>query len=338
MELQSESIMKSASRSFVKSFMKILGLSTGLGLILFTFGILSNKDLIPPPSLPTLLPDAMGNRKLLPMNTPALLVIKIDNVIGMGDITASKIKEILLDSRTGFFDNNRLKGILIHMNTPGGSVVDSDNIYNYLMQYKKDHKVPIYTFVDGLCSSGGMYVASATDKILASPMSEIGSVGVRMGPVFNVVGTMDKYGVTSVTFTEGKDKDMLNPFRPWGPQEGESLEPILSNMYQKFVEIVTSARPNLSKEKLISEYGAHLFLAQQAETNGYIDDSLGTYETAIAELAKASGIQDGDAYQVIQLSTPHSVFDQFSQAKIESMVRNIFGLPAKELQGKLLFM
>ncbi len=338
MEIQNESIFKSATKSFVKSFMKILGFAFGFTAILFIFSNLSHKDLLPPPSIPTLLPDAMGERKLLPMNTPSLLVIRIDNVIGMGDLTTEKVKNLLLDSRSGLFDNNRLKGILLYINSPGGAAVDSDNIYQALMQYKKDHKVPVYAFVDGLCISGGMYIAASADKIFATPTSTIGSVGVRFGPAFNVTQAMDKYGVASLTFTEGKDKDMLNPFRPWNPNEGSAFQGVLSAMYDRFVEIVLNARPNMTRENLINNYGAHVFIANQAQINGYIDEANATYESSIAELAKDSGINQGDAYQVIQLSCPHSFFDQFSQAKLENLLRSALGLPSAELQGKLLLM
>lgn len=338
MEIQTETIMKTATRSMIKSFTKVLGFFFGLVTVFILFSLFSNKDLLPPPSEPMILPDAMGQTKVLPMHSPALLVIRVDDVIGMRDLTSDKIKQLLLDSRSGIFDNNRLKGILLYINTPGGSAVDSDNIYSMLMQYKNEHKVPVYGFVDGLCASGGMYIASSCDKIYAVPTSAIGSVGVRSGTNFNVVGTMEKYGVTSMTFTQGKDKDMLNPFRPWGPQEGQSIQNLMQAMYERFVSIVTAARPKISKEALINQYGANIFISAQAEDYGYIDQGNASYEMAVQELAKASGIQDGDAYQVIQLSPAHSLLEQFSQAKIETMIQNIFGLPNSELNGKILFM
>lgn len=338
MEIQSESVMKSATKSFFRGFMKTLGFSLGLGVVLFLFSSFSNKDLIPPPSLPTLLPDAQGERKLLPMHSPAILVLKIDNVIGMGDLTTEKVKNLLIDSRNGILDNNRVKGILLHINSGGGSATDSDDIYSMIMQYKKEHKVPVYGYVDGLCGSGAMYIASSCDKIFSTPTSIIGSVGVRIGPMFNLVGTMEKYGVTSQTLTEGKNKDMFNSFRAWTPNEGVYIQQAIAGMYERFVEVVLSARRKMTRDALVNQYGAGIFLAPQAEMNGYIDEANANYEIALSELAKASNIQDGEAYQVVQLSTPHSIFEQFSQAKIETMIRNILGLPSTELQNKILFM
>lgn len=338
MELQTESLMKSASRSFIKGLMIILGFVIGLGAVVFLASAFMSNHLLTPPAVATLLPDSHGGRKLLPMHTPALLVLRIDNVIGVGDLTTQKFKDLLLDSRSDLFEGDRLKGILLYINSPGGSAVDSDNIYSALTRYKEDYKVPIFSFVDGLCASGGMYIAAASDKIMATPTSTIGSIGVRFGPAFNVSQTLDRYGITSLTFTEGKDKDMLNPFRPWGPTEGDSFKAVLAAMYERFVHIVLKSRTQMTKEDLVKDYGAHVFIAEEAKLKGYIDEATSSYESSIEALARAAGIQDGDAYQVIELSTPHSIFEQFSQAKLETLFRNLLGLPQQELQGKLLLM
>lgn len=338
MEIQTDSIMKTASRSLVKSFAKVLGLFLGLIVAFIIFSMFTNRDLLPPPSEATILPDAHGQRKLLPPYAPAILVLRIDNVIGMGDLTTEKFKQLLLDSRQDLLDKDRLKGIMLYINSPGGTVIDSDNIYMMLMNYKQEHKIPIYGFVDGLCASGGMYIASACDKIYSVPSSVIGSVGVRAGPNFNFVGLMEKYGVSSLTFTEGKDKDMLNPFRPWGPLEGTSIQNVIQASYQRFIQVVTTARTKMSKESLINEYGANIFIASQAQEYGYIDDANASYEMTLQDLVKASGIADGDAYQVVQLSSAHSLLEQFTQAKLETTLRSLLGLPSQELNGKLLFM
>ncbi|MFI5264393.1 MAG: S49 family peptidase, partial [Candidatus Kapaibacterium sp.] len=88
-----------------------------------------------------------------------------------------------VESQEGDFKNNRVKGILLYMDTPGGYSTDSDTIYRLLMEYKKQYKVPIYAYVDGLCASGGMYIAITADKIMASDTSLIGSIGV-IAPTF----------------------------------------------------------------------------------------------------------------------------------------------------------
>jgi len=338
MEIVTESIWKSATRSFMRSLMKILGLALGLGIIVIALSFFLGNGLLPSPSIPTLLPDAQGQRKLLPMHTPAIAVIRIDNIIGLGDLTTEKINNLLLDTRTGILDHDRLKGILLYINSPGGTAIDSDNIYRALIQYKETYKIPIFTYIDGLCASGGYYIACASDKISASPSSIIGSVGVRFGPMFNFTGTMEKTGVSSLTLTQGKDKDEFNSFRPWTADEGASLSPITYALYERFVDIVAKARPSLDRTALINTYGAKVFIAAQAHQYNYIDDPDSTYEKTLEALAQAAGIDTADAYQVIQLSPSTSLIQQFSQARWENMMRNVLGLPDQQLQGKFLLM
>ena len=338
MEIQKESIMRNAFRSFFKSVMKILGFSFGVTVVLFLISMFSNKDLLPPPAQFSVAPDADGQRKLLPMNTPAIAILKIDDVIGMNDLTAEKFKELLSQTRENLLENNRTKALLIHINSPGGTVIDSDNIYQAIKRYKDEFKVPVMAFVDGLCASGGMYIASSCDKILATRSSIIGSVGVRIGPKFNLTGTLEKYGAYGVTLTKGKDKDSFNMFRAWTPDEGANFEQMINLQYERFLNIVTEARPNLSKDKLINDYGANIYLAETAKEYGYIDDSDATYESCIKTLAQTAGIQDGENYQVFELTVPHTVLDTFSRSSVESMIRSFLGLPPAQLNGKLLFM
>ncbi len=309
-----ESIFVGAFRSFCTSFAAIVGALIGLALVAIGFMIISGPNFLPPKSEPILQPDAHGNRTLLPGHAPAILRLDFHGVIGMGDLTGEKIQNLLLDSRDDFLKGGRVKAILLHMNTPGGTVVDADSIYRSLLAYKAEYNVPIYAFVDGLCASGGMYIASAADKVFATPSSVIGSVGVIMGPSFNFADAMTKLGVASLTLTEGKDKDALNPFRPWKPGEEASLQAIMASLYEQFVGIVVKARPGLSKEKLVGDYGAQVYVAQEAQKLGYVDNGQTNYFETIAQLAAAGGIKETEAYQVVQLVAPHPLLPALAQS------------------------
>jgi ClpP class serine protease len=146
-----------------------------------------------------------------------------------------------------------------------------------------------------------MYIASAAEKTFATPISIVGSVGVVLGPMFNFSQAMEKYGVQAMTMTEGKDKDMLNPFRAWVPGEDRSLRAVTVAMYDRFIDTFTAARPKVDREKLINEYGAQIYIAAEGERIGYIDDANGTYSGALTELAAAAGIKEGEEYQVIKI-------------------------------------
>ena len=252
----------------------------------------------------TILPDLNGNDKTLPSSTPIVLQLNIHGVIGdKNNLNGDSFRDGLLETRKGFFKKDRVKAILLNINTPGGTVTDSDTIYSLLKSYKTKYKVPVYAYVEGMCASGGLYIAASCDKIYSSPVSVIGSVGVLMGPFFNLYKMLGKIGVESTTLTEGKNKDLFSPFRPWSETESESLKPLAAYMYERFVNIVTEARPSLSKEKLINDYGAKVFSAPEAEKLGYIDFGNSSYEETLRGLLQAAKIKEGDSYQVVRIKT-----------------------------------
>jgi signal peptide peptidase SppA len=187
------------------------------------------------------------------------------------------------------------------MNTPGGTVVDSDNIYRMLREYKARYKVPVFAYVDGLCASGGMYISCAADQVFAGPASMIGSVGVIIGPFFNIFDTLGKVGILSKTITEGLDKDMMSPFRPWKTDEDASLKAVTSFFYQQFVNIVLEAKPRMDRNKLVQEYGAKVFDSVTAQRYGYVDQAESSRDATLLALLKEANVDPATTYQVIEL-------------------------------------
>lgn len=342
MNFTRESIFGGALRSFCTSFAAVVGILIGLIVVIFGMMIVAGPDYLPEKADPMIMPDAKGERTLLPGSTPAILRIDFRGVIGTGDLTAEKIQDILLDSREDFLKNNRVKGIFLQMDTPGGTVTDADAIYRALLDYKAKYKIPIYAYVDGLCASGGMYIVSAADKVFATPASTIGSIGVIMGPTFNFADAMVKVGISSLTLTEGKDKDMLNPFRAWKPDEGASLKTIIADLYGRFVSIVTTARPNLNKDKLINDYGANVFISKEAKDLGYIDVADSSYSDALTALVQAAGIDEKTDYQVVQLYPPEPLFPSLVQSAFKhGKITHTLDLGPhfnSELSGKFLYL
>jgi signal peptide peptidase SppA len=342
MNFTRESIFVGAIRSFCTSLATMLGIAIGIGLIVMGLAFVSGSQYLPPKSEPLIMPDAEGSRTLLSGNSPAILRINLCGIIGLGDLAGDKIESILLDSREDFLRGDRVKGILLYIDTPGGASDDCAEIYRTLSNYKKKYNVPIYAYVEGMCASAGMYIACVADKIYTSPSSIIGSVGVRMGPVFNFSGAMEKYGVSSLTLTQGKDKDALNPFRPWGPNEAADLNAIMAALYDRFLTVVTTARPNLDREKLITDYGADIFIARQAQELGFIDDGDMDYSKSLSALAAAAQIPEHDKYQVVQLLPSHTFLNSLSQSMSPHKLLRSLGLSSPtnnpELSGKALYL
>jgi len=310
MEPSRETIFYSSIRSFFKTFFVILGIFCAL-IPIFLISISTSKEKdFGIKNIVSYLPNDSGDKNILPMSSPVILRLNIEGIIGKDHLTQAAIKSQLIESRDGVLKNNRVKGIFIHINTPGGGVTDSDGIYRLLLEYKKLYNVPIYAYVDGLCASGGMYVASSCDKIYSSPTSIVGSVGVIFGPFFNIKDTLNKIGILTETLTQGKDKDTFSPFKKWSENEGEMIEPIIQYMYNRFISIVSAARPKLTIDKLKNEYGAHVFNAQKACEIGYTDGWDVEYNSALRELVKEANIKPDEKYQLVELKPKRAWFNE----------------------------
>lgn len=315
MDIKRESILVSAVRSFCNTFAGMFGVIVGIIIIAIVIAILAKPQMVSDKTTMIIAADAEGQRELLPASTPAILRINIHGVIGSRDLNSKTFEAQLLDSREGALKGDRIKAIYLHINSPGGAATDAHDIYTKLVEYKEKYKVPIYAYVDGMCASGGMMIACAADKILSSPIGIIGSVGVIMGPNFNVAGLMEKYGVKQLTLTRGKDKDMLSPYREWKPGEDQSLQDIIAYDYNIFVNLVTKARTRLSRTKLVNDYGAQVFDPAKAEEYGYIDDGNSTYNASLKELVTKSGIKEDEKYQVVELKVVHPVLSDLIEGK-----------------------
>lgn len=259
---------------------------------------------------PQILPNAEGVRKSLSADAPVILRLNINGVIGLESLTHKAINQQLTESRERSLKGDRVKAILLYIDSPGGTVVDADGIYRSIKAYKETHKVPVYAYVDGLCASGGMYIASAADKIYASDVSLIGSVGVILSSSLNFSQLMEKIGVQSLTLYEGKGKDNLNPLRPWRKGEEDNIKAAIDYYYGMFVNVVAGNRPNLDKEKLIDVYGANVYPAAVAKEYGYIDEVGVSYNHALKQLAEKIGIEDS-YYQVMELKSTNWISELF---------------------------
>lgn len=310
-----ESIFSASLRAFFLALFGVIGFSIGLLVLIMLIGSLSETtDSTPEIShkfSASIAPNAAGVRKSLSSSAPVILKVNIRGVIGVDTLDQHSIVQQLIESRERSLKDNRVKALLLHIDSPGGTVGDADGIYRAIKAYKEEHKVPVFAFVDGLCASGGMYVACAADKVYASEVSLIGSVGVISPPFLNFSQLIDKVGVQSMTLYEGKGKDNLNPLRPWRKGEEDNLKDVIAYYYNSFVDIVSANRPSLSKTKLVNDYGANIYPAALAKEYGYIDESGYNYSDTLKLLAKQIGIED-DYYQVIELHSTNWLSDLFS--------------------------
>lgn len=299
-----DSIFFASIRSLFVSLFAVVGIGIGLFAVILLISLMSESS---EGELDTvykkeILPNAEGVRKTQAKEAPVILQVNIHGLIGTDSFNTKTIRQQLIESREGAFEHNRIKALFLHVNSPGGTIDDSDGIYRLIKEYKEKYKTPVYAYVDGMCASGGMYIACAADKIYASDVSLVGSVGVLVPTFLNFTQLLDKVGVQTMTLTAGKGKDEMNPLRPWKPGEEDSYQSIIDYYYKRFVEIVTTNRPKLDKTKLVDDYGAHIFPAAIAQQYGYIDQSGMSLGDAQKALLKELGIE-GDYYQIIQLES-----------------------------------
>jgi protease IV len=338
-----ESIFRSSIRAFSSAFFKGVGyLVIMIPVMMLIGGIAALKDKTPQSSFEeTVLPDAGGKRPNLSAEKPKILQIDIHGLIGSDKLNTQTIEEMLLESREDKFAKGPVEAVFLHINTPGGTVFDSDGIYRALKSYKEKYNVPIYAYVDGLCASGGMYIASAADKVYTSDVSLVGSVGVLLSTFINFNDALEKIGIQTMTISAGKGKDALNPLRHWNENESENLKLLVDNFYSQFVNLVAENRPNISKEKLINDYGAKVFPAEMAKEYGYIDETGSSRETVLTALKEQAGIADD--YQVVRLSKDNWFENLFRvesplfTGKIQHQINLGFELPP-EFNNKFLYL
>lgn len=300
-----ESVFLATLRAFCRTFAVVFALVICFVGVMVLAGLQKAKTM--PPSVMVYAEDHRGSREPLDSTKPVVLRLNIHGIIGSGDLTTERFETLLLDAKDNYL-KNRVKALLLHINTPGGSALDSDGIYSLLKQFKEENSdIKIYAFVDGLCASGGMFIASAADHVIATPSSLIGSVGVRFGPFFNVADPMEKLGIKEKTLTKGKDKDMMNPFRAWTETEDKSFMDAMDEAYDRFVTVVSQARPKLSVDVLKDTTGAHIFAAKKALDLGFIDSISETYRKALKEFVSISAIE-GD-YQVFIMTAAQNALN-----------------------------
>ena len=172
-------------------------------------------------------------------------VIDVLGMIAEGE--SANATTVIEGLRDAVKDKNT-KGIILNINSPGGSAVQSAYIYDEIRRQKAEHPdMPIYSVVGDMCASGGYYIASASDKIYVSQASLIGSIGVIMNG-FGFSNVLEKLGVERRLLTAGEHKALLDPFSPVKEQETKHMQSLLDQVHQQFIAAVKQGRGDRLKE------------------------------------------------------------------------------------------
>lgn len=171
-------------------------------------------------------------------------------------------------------------GIMLFINSPGGAVYESDQVYLALLDYSQNK--PVWAYLGATAASGGYYIACSAEKIISNRNTLTGSIGVIAGQSIDLSEFMAKHGVKMNTFTAGKNKNMLNIDQPLTPEQRAIMQSVADECYEQFTQIVSTSR-NLSKEKVTQLADGRIYTAQQALNHKLIDEIL-TYEEAKTQM------------------------------------------------------
>lgn len=239
----------------------------------------------------------LGEKLLEGKGKPKILLVDLDGVISFKDETGyldlktkpSKVaffREALRKAET----DSDIAGVIVRINSPGGTVAASDAIYHEIMNFRQKKKIPVYAYIMELGASGGYYVASASDRIIASPAAITGSIGV-IAMKINIEGLLSKIGVSDETYKSGPKKDFWSPFHPSTPEEKKMLQDIIDRLYTRFVGVVYANRKKLLTEKEVRTFAdGRVLVAGEAFESGLIDQVAYLDET-IAAMKKALNIE-----------------------------------------------
>jgi protease-4 len=229
------------------------------------------------------------------------------NLPGMvGDSMVDDLRGALQQAR----DDNRVKAIVLEVDSPGGEVTASDEIYNAVVKTRK--RKPVVIYMDTLAASGGYYVSCGGKFLMANETTITGSIGVII-QTLNYEKLFDKVGLASVVFKSGKFKDMLNGARPMTPEERDYMQGFVMKIYDKFLGIVAKER-NLPADNLRNTIADGRILSGKEALEHKLIDAVGELEDAFAKAKQLGGAPNAT---VVKYGPPFSLsrfFRAFGQA------------------------
>ncbi len=235
-----------------------------------------------------------------------IVVVDVKGVISSGDGSYYEIanSERICERLKAAAEDSSVKAVIINLDTPGGEVTASDEIHHRILKLRaKPSSKPVVAVMNSLAASGGYYVATACDKIVANRLTLTGSIGVIIEG-YNYAELFKKVGVQAEVYKSGPMKDMLNGARPRTPEEREIVQKLVDNTYAEFLTVVSKGR-KIPMAKLKGSYltDGRVLDGVQAKEAGLVD-SLGYFEDGVKEAASLAKITN---YKVIRYSEPFSL-------------------------------
>lgn len=221
-------------------------------------------------------------------------MVELNGVIhGRGEASAERIVNALQNA----FEDKATQGVILKINSPGGSPVQSGIIYDEIKRLRTKYPhTPLYAVVEDVCASGGYYVAAAADQIYVDKASVVGSIGVLMDG-FGFTGAMDKLGIERRLLTAGENKGFLDPFSPQDTKHRAHAQVLLNDIHQQFIDVVRKGRGARLREAPELFSGLMWTGAKSIELG--LADGFGGVEYVAREVIKAEEIRDFSIKQTL---------------------------------------
>ena len=223
--------------------------------------------------------------KLTDKKHTALINVR-GSIDASGDASAERINGALQSA----FEDKGTAGIIMRINSPGGSPVQSGIVYDEIRRLRAKYPdISLYAVVEDMCASGGYYIASAADKIYVDKASIVGSIGVLMDG-FGFTGVMERLGVERRLLTAGENKGFLDPFSPQDMKQKQHAQILLEEIHKQFIDVVRKGRGDRLKETP-ETFSGLMWTGAQSVTMGLADD-FGTVDSVAREQIKVETILD----------------------------------------------
>jgi protease-4 len=213
-------------------------------------------------------------------------LVDLQGVIAPGQTSADAV----IGGLQSAFEDKKTKGVILRINSPGGSPVQAGQIYDEIKRLRAKHpNTPLYAVVDDICASGGYYVAAGADRIYVNKASIVGSIGVLMDG-FGFTETMQKLGVERRLLTAGENKGFLDPFSPVDPKQQAFAKQLLEEIHGQFIAVVREGRGKRLKET--PETFSGLVWSGEKSIQIGLADAFGSVESVARDVVKAEEIVD----------------------------------------------
>ncbi|MBC6713935.1 signal peptide peptidase SppA [Treponema sp. Marseille-Q3903] len=211
----------------------------------------------------------------------SIAALYIEGTIGVKNIDYDQ--DWLLETIDYLKNDKKNVALAVYINSPGGAVYQSDEVYMALQDYKTSGK-PIFVYQGPIAASGGYYISCAADKIYANRNTLTGSIGVLMGTSYDLTGLFEKLGIKSTTVHSGSNKNMMNYNEPFSDEQKKIMQSMCDECYEQFVSIVANSR-SIKYETAKKLSDGRLYSAKQALENGLID-KIDSWENMLVDMAE----------------------------------------------------